>query len=157
MIYAAEDLDDDDVSIGPPPDDQAILTAAAGSDVEANFRRWLRDAHAQEDVCYFAVYREERLIGQIFLHDWDRAARKALIGYHLLPEERNKGAGTGALGLLMQFVAASTDIETLIVITEKGTASERIAQKCGFVYAGPPWEDPAGVSYRWRVRRPVDA
>ena len=94
-------------------------------------------------------------MGQILLHDIDEIAKEALIAYHLFQlSYRSHGLGTTMLALLKQYVLVETDLRRLIIITSQDNiASQRIAQKCGFQYAGTPREDPLeGVLYEWKAR-----
>ncbi|MGH2352707.1 MAG: GNAT family N-acetyltransferase [Chloroflexota bacterium] len=93
-------------------------------------------------------------VGQIMLHDIDRQAHEALVGYHLFePRFRGQGDGTRTLALLQRFIQEETDLERVVIITsDDNLASQRIAQKCGFVYTGAPREDPVhGVVCQWVV------
>jgi RimJ/RimL family protein N-acetyltransferase len=67
---------------------------------------------------------------------------------------RRRGVGTRALCLLRQFVVEGTELRRLAIITSSdNAASRRIAEKNGFLYVGPPREDPTGVKMIWDVPR----
>ena len=136
-----------------PPDPAAIRRAPVAPDVAGSVDRWLARAAADDADLYFSVLWRGGLVGQILLHDVDRAAGEALVGYHLLePRFRGQGVGTALLGLLQRYVAAETGLTRLVIITDvENTASRRIAEKCGFSLVGVPREDPLrGVVYEWR-------
>jgi RimJ/RimL family protein N-acetyltransferase len=146
-----------DVSIGPP-DVATVRQAATTSDVAKNICRWLDGALERDDVYYFAVLRNGEVVGQIMLHDIDRAGRTSLVGYHLFePRFRDRGTGTVALRLLQQFVIRETNLIELIAITSRqNIASQTIARRCGFAYVGPSREDPvSGMVFRWNVPHEV--
>lgn len=145
---------ENDVSIRPPHP-EAIRNIAKATDVADSVEKWLSRAVEHGDVYYFSIYWEKTLVGQIFLHDIDQQSGEALIGYHLFePRYRGLGIGTKALGLLQKFVVECTDLTRLIIITSSdNVASQRIAQKCGFINAGTPREDPIhGVLFEWNAR-----
>ncbi len=135
-----------------PPVPRVILTAHHADDVAVSVMDWLRRAETQEDIYYFSVEVGAELVGQIFLHDIDKLAGEALVGYHLFESHwRGRGIGSQALKLLQRFVATETTLMKLILITSADNpASRRAAEKAGFTYAGPPREDPTGVLLTWR-------
>jgi RimJ/RimL family protein N-acetyltransferase len=134
----------------------AVRCAPVADDVAESRNYWL--AFAQQDlgsIIYFSIYckdkDENRLVGQIFLHDYDQEQKESLIGYHLFqPQDRGQGIGTAALRLLLQYVLAKTSIQRLVIITdENNSASRRVAEKCGFVYTGPAGEGLPLIRYKW--------
>lgn len=144
------------VCIGPA-NIESILHADVTADVEMEVQHWSAEAGVRNDIYYFAISTDQNTpIGQIFLHDIDNAREESLVGYHLFaPHLRGRGIGTKALHLLQQFVVSETTLTTLIIITSRdNVASQTIAQKCGFTYAGTPREDPVdGVVFAWNVQR----
>ena len=136
------------------PDPAAVRIAPRDGDVASSVGKWLSRAEAADDVHYFAVYENDTLVGQIFLHDIDARNGEARVGYHLF-ERRFRGRGIGAkmLGLLQRYVRAETTLRRVVAITsDDNVASQRIALKCGFVHAGPPREDPVrGMCFEWRI------
>lgn len=154
MLHTGTIYMEDNVSLRPRHP-RTIRRAAKSSDVAENVRDWLSAALARDDIYYFSVYDGEALVGQIFLHDIDWGSGESLVGYHLLQaHDRGKGIGTKALKLLRDFVAEQGRFRELIIITSSDNlASQRIAQKCGFLYAGPPREDPNGILFRWKVQK----
>lgn len=152
-LHAGTLYTDDDVSIAPP-DPGAVRRAMPSSDVAPNIERWLTEAEARDDVCYFSVYRGAELVGQIMLHDIDEAAGESLVGYHLFePRFRGRGIGAKALGLLQRFVVRETELRSLVAIAMRDNiASCSVARKSGFVESGAAREDPVnGVVFRWTV------
>jgi RimJ/RimL family protein N-acetyltransferase len=145
-----------DVSIGPPEPD-LIRSAPLATDIAASVATWLDRAEQSADTYYFSIFWRNTLVGQILLHDADWGDGESLIGYHLFaPEMRGQGIGTQALDLLLRFVAASTTLTRLVIITSQDNqASQRIAEKCGFRYVGSSREDPInGVVFQRVVGQP---
>lgn len=139
-----------------PPDMIAVQHTPVAADVAASRDRWLAVAQQEgQTIVYFSIYQrvdnEEILVGQIFLHDYEAAQQAALIGYHLFqPAYRGQGIGTLALHLLLQYVLTSTPIRHLTIITDQeNRASQRVAEKCGFVYTGPAREGLPLICYTW--------
>ena len=108
-----------------------------------------------EAVYYFSIYRQEEIVGQIYLHDIDWLDGSGMIGYHLFqPGYRGQGIGTKSLRLLQQFVLECTNLIQLVIITgSKNKASCRMAEKCDFEYIGTAREDQNNVVYLWKSHR----
>lgn len=144
---------DGGVSIGPP-DVPAVRSMPRAPDVAATTLRWLERAQQCADVYYFAIILGPKPIGDILLHDINASDGVALVAYHLFAEEhRGQGIGTKALSLLQRHVVAATVLRRLVIITsDDNPASQRIAQKCGFIYTGRPQEDPEhGLVFEWET------
>lgn len=123
---------------------------------------WIEEALARDDIHYFAIERDGRLVGQILLHDANPDWTEALIAYHIFQRrDRGRGTGTAALTLLKDFIVAETHLRRVVAIASaENAASRRIAEKAGFRYAGAPREDPTGVVMEWVVptaARGIDA
>ena len=138
------------------PNIVAVKAAPVAGDVARSRDHWLELAQSGERlVDYFSIYRRyetgNKLVGQIFLHDYDEVKHASLVGYHLFqPEFRGQGTGTIALRLLMQYVSTVTSIQCLSIITDQENhASQRVAEKCGFVYRGPAREGLPLIRYEW--------
>ena len=151
-LHSGPTYGDGDVSIGPPDIDVPHRVPKAVD-------RWLSEALVRDDIYYFSIFHLQRPVGQIFLHDMDPAIGESLIGYHLFePQLRGRGIGTKALRLLQQFVIEATTLRRLVIITSRdNTASQAIARKCRFMFAGVPREDPVnGIVFEWSVPRAGD-
>jgi RimJ/RimL family protein N-acetyltransferase len=124
----------------------ALLPRAALPDHE---KSWYERAGNDGSILYFCIEHAGRPIGQIFLHDIDRKAREALVGYHLFhPEDRRRGFGTSALGALRDYAFSNLNPQRLVIITAlDNVASRRIAEKSGFREVGPAREGPERVVY----------
>ena len=151
-LHTGEAYTDQEISIRCP-DPTAIRQTSQAADVAGSVVHWLTAAEARPDIYYFSVYCRDALVGQILLHDIDRERQTSLIGYHLFePHHRGRGIGTRPLKLLVHFVVEETNLTTLIIITSReNLASQRVAEKCGFSFAGAPREDPvSGVLFAWK-------
>jgi RimJ/RimL family protein N-acetyltransferase len=155
-LYSGRPLTAGSVALTTPPGRDEILATAAGSDQIAAVERWTKAAAERDDIHYFAITEDERLVGQIFLHDIDRQKGECLVGYHLFDaSDRGRGTGSAALALLQSFVREQTDLRRMVAITTKwNQGSQGIARKCGFEFVGPPWEDSEeGMVFRYEVVR----
>ena len=134
--YTGRTYTDAEVSIGPPAF-APLRNGAAGP-----YTSWFVDAQERADICYFSIYSNTSLVGQIFLHDVNPAG-ESLIGYHIFdPAQRGRGIGTKALTLLKRFVIEQTELRRLVIITSRDNlASQAIARRCGFLHTGAPRED----------------
>jgi RimJ/RimL family protein N-acetyltransferase len=152
-IYAGSSLADGDLLLAGVRLSE-VLSAPKSSDYATEIDSWVQLATTREDILYFAIRHRGELIGQVFLHDWERTAHSALVGCHVfLTGHRGLGFGTRALGLLLGYVATNTDIERLFAITtEENIASRAIGRRNGFLEIGRPREDPVhGLVMEWRV------
>src|SRR4051794_8896956 len=86
-----------------PPNLSEIRQTSINQDVLESVDTWLPLAlKAEREVVYFSIYQQEKLVGQIFLHDGNSQTGEFLVGYHLFqPEYRGQGIGTSALNLLL--------------------------------------------------------
>lgn len=160
---------------GPPPGARRVqLTEPSGANLTAladgevwkraggkfenvvlALESWTKAALERDDVFLFEIAEEGRPVGQVFLHDIDHTTGECLVGYHLLNAEfRGRGIGTEALGLLLEYVREKTALTQLVIITAGDNARpRRIAEKCGFVLAGPAREDQSALSFKLEVSR----
>ncbi len=157
-LHSGPAYSDGNVSIGSPDTDVLHRVPKASDAVEA-FDAWLAEALVRDDIYYFSILYSQRPVGQVFLHDMDLASGESLIGYHLFESQlRGRGIGANALRLLQQFVIDATTLRKLVIVTSRdNTASQAIARKCRFTFAGAPREDPVnGIVFEWRVPRASD-
>jgi RimJ/RimL family protein N-acetyltransferase len=153
--YAGPAYADGEILIGAPAV-ESILAQPIAEDVDGDVGCYLSTARNATNELYFCIYQDEVPIGQIVLHDMNLATGESLIGYCLFrPELRGRGIGTRALRLLQQHVVAETNLTHLVVITSsENIASQTIARKCGFEFAGGAWEDPEQLLvFEWVVNR----
>ena len=152
-IYAGPAYTHKHVSIGPPSA-ETLRCLPQGTDVSSEALYWFNAASSREDICCFGIYWRQLAVGQIFLRDVNPQTGESLVGYHLFaPQYRGRGIGTAALGLLQRFVAETSALSRLVIITScDNAASQAIARKAGFAYAGTPRKDPAtGMVFVWQV------
>jgi RimJ/RimL family protein N-acetyltransferase len=132
------------------------LSAVKSDDYASRIDNWAILARTRGDILYFGISVLSEVIGQIFLHEWDREAKTSLVGYHLYRQEmRGRGIGTVAMRLLQRYVADETDLEHLIAITsDENLPSRGVGRKNGFVEVGASREDPEhGIVMQWRVEK----
>jgi RimJ/RimL family protein N-acetyltransferase len=141
-VYSGPELTDGVITLrAPDPADLRQVTPAP--DVDRAFRHWLAAAYSTADVNYFGLYLGNRLAGQILLHNIDVVSCEALIAYHLFdPALRGHGYGSRAVILLVSYLHTSNFARVFIITSRDNIASQRIAEKSGFAYAGPSREDP---------------
>ena len=127
----------DQLSIGQP--DIGLLQAASiASDVRVPVEYWVSEASRHDDILCFSIFLGRDPIGQILLHDLNMHTGESLVAYHPFDLQlRGRGLGTQALQLLKSYVLERTTLKKLIMITSRDNlASQKIALKCGFRYAG---------------------
>ncbi len=148
MLYAGDDLTAATVRLAAP-DGDAVRRAQSDPD---EWGRWLEAAIAQDTIIYFSIETNNRLVGEIFLHDIVHQRSEGMLGYHIFnPADRGHGIGRAALNLLLGWVTRETGIHHLFVITRNdNAASRRLVEGAGFSYVGRGREDPERVVYDWR-------
>jgi RimJ/RimL family protein N-acetyltransferase len=154
-IYDGRPYAEGDVSLTPVGLDE-VLRAVKSDNYASRIDNWARLAATRADILYFGISVRSEVVGQIFLHEWDREAKTSLVGYHLYKqEERGWGIGTKALRLLQRYVAEETDLQNLVAITSDDNLPSRgVGRKNGFVEVGASREDPEhGTVMRWRVEK----
>jgi RimJ/RimL family protein N-acetyltransferase len=145
-VHTGERYTDGAVSIDGPSNERSSTGASTWPDV----------ARRRDDVYYFSIYEGQTAVGQILLHDIQVMAGESLVAYEIYePQYRGRGIGTRALALLQRFASATTTLNKLVIITfSDNIASQRIAEKRGFRYAGASREDPTnGMVYVWQIER----
>jgi len=144
--YGGEPMQSGRVSLCAPTR-RELSSAIAHSDLDEHQRGWFRRAERDDATLYFGVHVQDRVIGQIFLHDV--SGREAMVGYHVFRRaDRRNGYGTEALSGLCEFALGGLAMRRLVAITGVGNAaSRRIAMKCGFREIGAAREGPHLVCY----------
>ncbi len=91
---------------------------------------------------------------------WFNVDDEPEVGYWLLPEARGHGVATTAVALVCSWAFDVCELPLLQVTTLPGnTASERVAEKCGFVAAGSVQRDIKGTTCTlrlWSRERPAE-
>ena len=140
------------ITLGTPQPD-IVSALSIDPDISDAVRAYLGPLDGR-DIQTFWIYEAGLPVGQIALHDGDRAQGEALVAYHIFrATDRGRGVGRQALALLEEFARSETSLRTLVVITGRNNrASRRIAEACDFVEAGGAWEDPERlVVYVWMI------
>jgi RimJ/RimL family protein N-acetyltransferase len=79
----------------------------------------------------------ERVLGAASLYDVEREQRRARVGYWLAPEARGRGVATHAVRLLARWAFVELRLARLELTCGPDTAaSQRVAERCGFVWEG---------------------
>ncbi len=112
---------------------------SSGAYTEADARTYL-DSLARGDELGFALVepgQEERPLGGASLYDHEPAQARARIGYWLAAEGRGRGLATHAVRLLSDWAFADLGLARLEITCAPGNvASQRVAERCGFVREG---------------------
>jgi hypothetical protein len=82
VFYTGHSFRQDQVSIGSP-DLSLLQSISINSDVKDSVEHWVSEAHRREDILYFSIFFDQKLIGQILLHDLNIHTGESLIAYHL--------------------------------------------------------------------------
>lgn len=95
-----------------------------------------QEQYDQQSIA-FGIFREDRLIGGLGMHQWDRRLRKAQLGYWLAQAETGKGIMTGCIGVLMNYLFDRLDLNKLELHYLPGNMkSAAVAQRLGFRVEG---------------------
>lgn len=118
---------------------------------EVQARDWIEQGLAwwPMGIARFAVTvpPSDECVGQIGVQ-FDFNARRAEAFYWLDPQARRNGLATEALALVTQWVFDDFDIERVQLVTfVENDASQRVAERCGFVHEGVlrSWEPVKGA------------
>ena len=147
-LYTGLPLEWDSIAL-VKPNAEDVSAALATADIDESQKGWFEQAQSLEDLLYFSVALGTKLVGQIFLHDMDLDQHQAMVGYHIFDaDKRGRGYGTAALGALCHYAFHELGLDRLVMITEfENSASQRIAEKCGFLNIGPAREGPDLIVY----------
>ncbi len=96
---------------------------------EAGRRDGTREAFA-------AIDDDDRFLGLALAPEIDRAAREAELGYVVAPEARGRGVATAMLRALTAWAFEQGILRATLIINVENTASERVAERCGYVREG---------------------
>jgi RimJ/RimL family protein N-acetyltransferase len=96
-------------------------------------RKWL-DGLSPDEKWFFIEKKDGIKVGQIM---YAPVGRHFVIGYRMLPTERNKGYCTEAIQLIVDFLFLSRDIVRIQAETNpQNEASQRVLEKAGFTKEG---------------------
>lgn len=116
------------------PSQISVASALQTAELTAEQTTWFERARYDDACLFFAVLRNDLLVGQAFLHDANWPKHEALVGYHIFrTDQRGKGIGTAALTLLCEYGARHLGLQRLVAITSlDNRASRAIARNAGF-------------------------
>ena len=95
--------------------------------------KWYDNLHSEEN--WFTIEKKDgNKIGQIF---HSPRGQHVVIGYKLVPGERNKGYGTEAVEIMVDYLFLSKNIVRIQADTNpRNIASQRVLEKAGFKREG---------------------
>jgi RimJ/RimL family protein N-acetyltransferase len=104
-------------------------------------RAWLRMYETAREQgsrdAFAAVDGDGRFLGLALAPEIDRAGRQLELGYIVAPEARGRGVATEVLRLLTDWAFTEAGaLRVELVIDVANTASERVAERCGYVREG---------------------
>jgi len=149
VLYAGEPLGSPPIRLVAPRPDEVASAETDERDNDGPWSRWFSSARTGP-VVYFSVEDAGRIVGEVFLHDVDPSRREALVGYRIFqPEDRRRGIGTAALGLLIDWARSSGELDSVVAIARSDNEeSRRLAERAGFSHVGAAREDAGRVAYR---------
>jgi RimJ/RimL family protein N-acetyltransferase len=155
-LYDGAEQSDGRVSLCAP-DAKALAPLIGRADLTEHQKRWLERAAVDDGAQYFGISAAGRSVGQIMLHDIDRDACVALVGYHIFrAADRGRGSGTIALRLISHYALTTLRLRRLVAITDvENIASRRIAEKCGYVCTSAAREGEHLVAFELVASNPA--
>lgn len=92
------------------------------------------------------VATDDRLIGTVTLYQWDRANRRAEIGFILAPEHWGRGIASEAVGTVLAFGFDAMELHRVEAdVDPENDRSRRLVERFGF-------RDEGLLRDRWRLR-----
>ncbi len=136
--FAEEHLD----AVGALLDDSEIMrfTRIPEPTPEGFARTWLEryEAGRRDGTreAFAAVDADGGLLGLALAPVIDREGREMELGYLVAPAARGHGVATRMLDLLTRWAFDSGAVRVALIIDVDNTASERVAERCGYVREG---------------------
>jgi RimJ/RimL family protein N-acetyltransferase len=116
----------------PAPPEPSVVEAAAWLDA-----RELRRQRGEALYLVVASPDDDRALGAVWLWNVDLLNGRGEVGYWLLRDARGRGAATRAVVLVVGYAFGRLGLQRLELFTLPGnTASERVAERAGFVREG---------------------
>jgi RimJ/RimL family protein N-acetyltransferase len=84
----------------------------------------------------FAIVEDGEFLGLALAPTVNRETQTAELGYGLAPSARGRGVATEALRLLTDWAFAQGMIRLELLISADNPASQRVAERCGYVLEG---------------------
>lgn len=83
------------------------------------------------------IFRNNKIVGGIGMHNWDHKVRKADIGYWVIQPEEGNGIVTRSAKRLIEFLFTSTDLNKLeIRFSVMNKKSAQVSERLGFRIEG---------------------
>ena len=114
------------------------------ADVRAGLE-FLEQARLRADRVLFGIWRrgDDRFLGEVGLHEVNRAAATAVVGYWLRSSARGHGFIDDGLRLLHAYAARELGVRTLQAhVGIENLASRRVAERNGYLLTGERAADP---------------
>lgn len=109
---------------------------------ETEYIKIMLAQHARGTARLFFIFSDDDLIGTIDLHEINQTHKKASIGYWLAQDYTGRGITTCCVQTLCDFAFNTLDLNKLMIHANvKNQPSIRVAERCGFTYAGTDKED----------------
>jgi hypothetical protein len=89
-MYEGRPFAEDDLSL-TSVELSEVLRALKSEDFASEINKWANLAPTKDDILYFGIAVRGEVVGQVFLHDWDRQTKTSLVGYHLYRQETRGG------------------------------------------------------------------
>ena len=96
---------------------------------EAGRRDGTREAFA-------AIDDDDTFVGLALAPEIERGAHEAELGYVVAPHARGRGVATAMLRALTEWAFEQGILRATLIINVENTASERVAERCGYVREG---------------------
>jgi RimJ/RimL family protein N-acetyltransferase len=96
-----------------------------------------RQRGVQVQLAMVEPHDHDVMLGGASLNDVDQEQRRASVGYWLAPEARGRGVATHAVRLIARWAFEDLRLQRLeLTCGPDNQASQRVAQRCGFVREG---------------------
>ena len=134
-------------------------------DINAAIEGFYGDAFNNKESLMLGIYQktDEKWCGFIEFYGYSDERHKVSVGCRLAQRAWGQGIGTEALSLALKYLFGETDIEVVTAsVMADNTASNRMAEKCGFLrteeYAKEDWgfDEPAIVHKYVRIKTDQD-
>jgi len=95
-----------------------------------------QNLHEQKGIAY-GIFKDEKLIGGIGMHQWNHTLRKAEIGYWIAKEEEGKSIMYDAARTFIRFLFDQIQLNKIELLFKKdNTRSAQLAKRLNFTIEG---------------------
>ncbi|WP_118974222.1 GNAT family N-acetyltransferase [Taibaiella koreensis] len=95
-----------------------------------------QEQYNQQSIA-FGIFRNDRLIGGLGMHQWDQRLRKAQIGYWLVASEVGNGTMTRCIAVLLDYLFGQLELNKVeLHYLPANTRSAAVAERLGFGIEG---------------------